>query len=136
LHQLFTRRGLLILAGLIIFLYALAVLLYVQSAPDLGLRTAFSVHLKAAPRKDRYTPAGNSTPRAGDKVVRVGNLDIDTWPKMLAAPQQLQRRLAGVPPNPVPEWASDWAKVKPGHREDEEVLFIKAVVDRPGQAGT
>jgi transcriptional regulator with GAF, ATPase, and Fis domain len=131
----FTRRGLLILAGLFIFLYALVVLLYVQSAPDLGLRTAFSVYLKAAPRKDRYTPVGNMTPRAGDRVVRVGNLEIDTWPNILTAPQQLQQRLAGIPPNPVPKPASQWAKVEHDQPEDEDILFIKAVFERAGPDG-
>src|SRR6185312_9868773 len=54
LAHLLTRRGLLILAGLVVFFYALGVLLYVQSVPHLGLRTAFSTALKAAPRKDLY----------------------------------------------------------------------------------
>src|SRR5262249_46501087 len=112
LRHLCTRRGLLILVGLFVFLYALAVLLFVQSTPDLGLRTAFSVYLKAAPRKDRYTPSGELTPQAGDKVVRVGELKIETWPKILTAPQRLQERLAGSPPNPVPEFARPWAKIK------------------------
>jgi transcriptional regulator with GAF, ATPase, and Fis domain len=135
LRQLFTRRGLLILAGLCVFFYALAVLLYVQSAPDLGLRTAFSVYLKAAPRKDRYTAVGDLTPRAGDKVVLVGNVEIDTWPKILTAPQVIQQRLAGSPPNPVPEWANPGPEVKSNHPENEGALFIKAVFVRPGQDG-
>src|SRR4051794_15045052 len=74
LRQLCTRRGLLILTGLFVVLYALAVLLYVQSVSNLGLRTAFSPFLKAAPTRDRYHPEGRETPRAGDRVVQVGYL--------------------------------------------------------------
>src|SRR5262249_13052682 len=79
---------------------------------------------------------GSMTPRVGDKVVRVGDLDIDTWPKILTAPQQFQQRLANIPPNPVPKWAKDWAEVKRDQPEDEDVLFLQAVFAPPGQDRT
>jgi transcriptional regulator with GAF, ATPase, and Fis domain len=132
-RHLLTRRGLLILAGLFVFFNALGVLLYVQSVPSLGLRTAFGTALKAGPRKDLYhaNQAGDPTPQAGDRVVRVGDLTIDTWPRLLTAPQHFQRRLANSPPNPVPPWAQAWARVRPDG--DEEVLDIKVTFQRPAK---
>jgi transcriptional regulator with GAF, ATPase, and Fis domain len=121
---------LLIFAGALAFLYSMAVLLYVQSVPSLGLRTAFSPFLKAAPQPDLYHAEGGLTPRAGDRVVQVGDMPIDSWPKLLSAPHQLQRRLAGSPPKSVPAWA----KVAPGG--DEGVLLIKATFERPGHDGS
>ena len=58
--QLFTRRGLLILAGVLVCLYSVFVLVYVQAIPDLGLRTAFSTGLKAPPRG--YQPIDGPQP--------------------------------------------------------------------------
>ncbi len=134
LCQLLTRRGLLIFAGALAFIYSVAVLLYVQSVPTLGLRTAFSPVLKAAPRPELYHRIGDVTPRAGDHVLRVADVDIDSWPKLLSLARQLQRRLAGSPPKAVPPWARDWAEIK--RDGDEDVLCIKATFERPGRDGS
>ena len=49
LRRPFSRRGLLIFAGGVVCVYALAVLFYVQSVPDLGLKSVFSTEIKSAP---------------------------------------------------------------------------------------
>src|SRR5262245_60055973 len=116
LRQLITRRGLLSLAGALVCLNALAVLVPIQLVPDLGLRSAFSPTLKAAPRDNSFhpEPKGALRPRAGDWVVKLGDIDVETWPHLLRAPRQLQARLASLSGSLPPDWAK-WD-------EDEEVF--------------
>jgi transcriptional regulator with GAF, ATPase, and Fis domain len=86
-------RLILLLWGCAFFCYALAVLLYVQVIPDLGLRTAFSNELRAKPR----TFDDNGQYRIGDKIVRIGDIATDggkarereDWRKILRAPKDL-----------------------------------------------
>src|SRR5437870_3568820 len=89
LHAAFlTRRGLLILAGSVAFCYAVIVLLYVQSIPDIGLRTAFSPEIK------RQThPYDGPTLEEGDTVTMVGDIAINTWADLLNSPFYLRNRL-------------------------------------------
>src|SRR5207248_11430977 len=94
---LFTRRGLLVFAGTAAFLYAVIVLLYVQSIPDIGLRSAFSTAIMGEARM-----LEEPMPREGDVVTEVGDIVIKTWPDLLNAPFRLRDRLrdagtAGVP---------------------------------------
>jgi transcriptional regulator with GAF, ATPase, and Fis domain len=117
---------LLILAGGLVFLYSVVVLLYVQAVPSLGLRTAFSTSLKAAPRPDLYHAEGGALPRAGDRVLRVGDIAIDSWPKLLTAPQHLQRHLAGLSPNLTQQ--QPWVKII--RSGDDEVVLIKTTFER------
>ena len=76
LRHSFSRRGLLIFAGGVVCVYALAVLFYVQSVPDLGLKSVFSTEIKSAPnvfRPDELRPClpvdealANAPQRLGD----------------------------------------------------------------------
>ncbi|MCI0458836.1 MAG: sigma 54-interacting transcriptional regulator [Gemmataceae bacterium] len=115
----------LIIAGALVCLNALAVLVHVQLVPDLGLRSAFSPMLKAAPRDNSFhpEPQGDPRPRAGDRVVKLGDLTIETWPDLLRAPRQLQARLASLSGGTPPDWAK-WD-------EHEEVFHVKAEFLRP-----
>src|SRR5437870_5514840 len=90
----FTRRGLLILAGIMVFAYAVIILLYVQSIPDLGIRSAFSTVINSQPR-----PYEGEIPQKGDVVYRVGDIPINHWADLLNAPFRLRDRLeASVSP--------------------------------------
>src|SRR6266568_3066754 len=76
-----TRRGLLILAGTVAFSYAVVVLVYVQSIPDLGLRSAFSPAIMGQVR-----PVEGAVPQEGDVVTMVGDIPIKTWADLLNSP--------------------------------------------------
>jgi transcriptional regulator with GAF, ATPase, and Fis domain len=87
----------LIIAGLVVCCYSVAVLVYVQMAPDLGLRSAFSAALKAPPSSRMYQPnPGEQLPQNGDVVVELGDLKIATWSDLLAAPRLLRDSTAGA----------------------------------------
>jgi transcriptional regulator with GAF, ATPase, and Fis domain len=99
------RRSLLILAGCCVCLYAIAVLSYVLSLPDIGLRCAFTTVLShvydhyqcttptrvdAKPLEDPPTDRTivgqiNPTPKPGDTLLQVGGNTVRTWPKLLRA---------------------------------------------------
>src|SRR5262249_48795905 len=132
-----TRRGLLILAGVFACVYALVILWYVQSVPDLGLRTAFSVILKKDVN-DRYLrleegpwrlegekPLRRGKPQAGDTVVQIGDRAVGTWPDLLAAPYALRDKLADADDLPAGPWKR---RVTP----DGEELLVWVRFERPG----
>lgn len=79
-----TRRTLLMLSGLLVCVYSVWALCYVQTIPDLGLKSAFDTTIKGKPRV--VVKSGSDLPVQGDKVSRVGDWDIDSWPKLLKAP--------------------------------------------------
>jgi transcriptional regulator with GAF, ATPase, and Fis domain len=89
----FTRRGMLVLAGLFICCYAVAVLLYVYvlPLPMLDVRTAFSTTVLNDPTISPVASA--ERPRAGDRILRVGDIPIHTWPDLLNAPRLLREKL-------------------------------------------
>jgi transcriptional regulator with GAF, ATPase, and Fis domain len=92
----YTRRGLLILAGATAVAYAVIVLFFVQSMPDLGLRSAFGLSILGQPRSGDL--------RQGDIVTEVGDITMNTWADLLNAPFVLDQRLRAA------EWPGDWAK--------------------------
>jgi transcriptional regulator with GAF, ATPase, and Fis domain len=90
-----SRRGLLIVAGVLVCAYSAGVLAYVQNLPDLGLRSAFSPILRSPPRTFEPATPGGLVAEAGDRVVRVGDKPIATWPALLAAPHYVTKEIAG-----------------------------------------
>jgi transcriptional regulator with GAF, ATPase, and Fis domain len=114
-RHLFSRRILLILPGLFICIYALAVLFYVQSIPDLGVRTVFGTTLK----EPIYFAPFNSTkhPLVGDEVVKIGDIPVQTWSDILNAPFNLRKSLSGASTLP------SWAKAIPG--KDSVVVQVE-----------
>ena len=75
------RRALLILAGVLVSVYGIAVLLYVQSIPDLGIRSVFSTTIKGDLRihHGSVPPEVRATLGISDTLVRlsVGIEDVD-----------------------------------------------------------
>jgi transcriptional regulator with GAF, ATPase, and Fis domain len=122
-----TRRGWLILAGVAACVYSVGVLVYVESAPDLGLRSAFSASLKVAPSSKLYQPNNSQdpTPQSGDRVIQLGDLVIDTWPKLLAAPRLMRDRTAGVDDERLAQLGAKRKTVN-----GEEVTFVRAKFQR------
>ncbi len=111
-YQLFCRQALLFLAGLLVCIYALAVLFYVQAIPDIGLKSIFSPVVKGVPRF-----CHGRQPQEGDKVVRVGDFAIHTWADLLASPFEVRKKLTVNPSAP-------WAKTTP-EKTLVEVEFVR-----------
>src|SRR4051795_6491844 len=94
-EHFFNRRALLVLSGVFICVYALIVLFYVQTIPDLGVRTVFGTALKAPIRFDPLNAAMSGVhPVEGDEVVTIGDIPVRTWSDVLNAPFNLRNRLA------------------------------------------
>src|SRR5262245_7733820 len=87
LKRILNVRGLLTLAGIVACIYAIAVLIYVQSIPDLGLHSAFSPAIKGQPHS-----VSGPQPIEGDVVTQVGDIAVHTWADLLNAPFHLRDR--------------------------------------------
>jgi transcriptional regulator with GAF, ATPase, and Fis domain len=122
LFRAFSRRGFLILAGIVICVYSIAVLLYVQAIPDIGLKSIFSLEIKGTPRPG---PDG-SQPMEGDIVKAVGNIKIEAWPTLLSAPIQLRKTVAKT--KTLPE-GMRWHTNQDGEKD----LWVRVILERDGQ---
>ena len=104
LFQLFTKRGLLILAGIFVCIYAIVVLIYVQTIPDIGLQTVFSTKLKISLHNE-FNDNQTVHPMRGDEIVRIGDNAVNNWADVLQAPFTLRDNLVENSVNP-PTWPS------------------------------
>src|SRR5713101_927698 len=86
------RKSLLGLAGILVFLYAVSVLWYVVSIPDIGLRCVFSTKVnRLYPRYLVHEESGLD-PEPGDTVLQLGDRPIDTWPQWLRTLTDLEKK--------------------------------------------
>jgi transcriptional regulator with GAF, ATPase, and Fis domain len=85
---------LLVLSGVLICIYAVAILWYVQTLPDLGIRSAFTPSAKYYYRDYLRFSEDDFRPEPDDQIVAVGNEHIDSWPALLRVPLRLQDELA------------------------------------------
>ena len=122
LRQTLSRRGLLIIAGFIICIYSLAVLLYVQSIPHIGLKSVFGLDIQGTPRPG---PDG-SQPLEGDIVEQVGNIKIEAWPALLSAPMQLRKTVANS--STLPDGIK-WNTNQDGEKE----RWVRVILNRDGK---
>src|SRR5262245_31792910 len=122
LRGFLSRRVLLILTGSLVCAYAIAVLFYVQSVPDLGLKSVFSTEIRSAPVPGAYR---GKKPEAGDKVVKIADEEIDSWPALLNAPFRLREKLADHPSANFP-----WLKRE--RVDDEERDWVQVQFARDG----
>lgn len=131
LKNLFTRRGLLILAGFFISIYAVFVLFYVHTVPDLGLRSAFGHAIKASPRFRDDLNKNQELPQRGDKVIWVGDrpagqgIEIRHWADLLNAPHHVREELDEA--ETLPSWA------KKLDQDGEVAYAVQVWFSRPGQ---
>ncbi len=114
-----SRRGLLVIAGVFVCGFALAVLLYVYlwPMPILDIRSAFSTKILNEPPPSPE-PAGER-PLPGDVVLRVGELPVHTWPDLLNAPQRLSNRIDGGRADP------SWYRSVPGENGDMRLVLVR-----------
>jgi transcriptional regulator with GAF, ATPase, and Fis domain len=116
-----------VVAAVAVCIYAVAVLYYVYTAPELGLRSAFSPVLKAAPAPRMFYPAEeNRVPESGDHVVSIGDVPIHSWPDLLAAPRLMRDRTAHLPTSELPPWATR------KRIDGEELTLVRARFQRDG----
>src|SRR5439155_326618 len=86
------RKALLLLTGGLVCLYAVSVLWYVQTIPDMGLRSAFSPIINHVDRTFLRDEEGAPPPNLRDCViVQIGEHSVDTWPQILRALSALRQ---------------------------------------------
>src|SRR5688500_16408240 len=85
------RRIALTLVGIPVLVYAVSILSYVPTVPDLGLRSLFGTTLRTRPQTARPGPDGLE-PQPGDIVRKIGPLPIRLWADLLKAPTALGGR--------------------------------------------
>lgn len=141
--QLLNRRGFLIFVGFLSCVYALIVLFYVPTVPDLGLQTVFGTTLRKTPPgpflKDGQSE-GERRLEKGDKLVQVGNLDIANWSDVLNAPfklrdSRLREALASGTELPWAQLDKDdgvWVKVEfENEKENQRFVDWRPLVKLP-----
>jgi len=88
-YSLSLRKSLLVLAGVSVCLYALTVLWFVHSDPDIGLRTAFDSQVRGF--WGVCTPS-ELAPKPGDRIVNLAGQSVETWPQLLRAVHSLRNQ--------------------------------------------
>ncbi len=125
LRHLLTRRGLLILAGALVCGYAITILIYVQTVPDLGIRAAFTPEIKHVHPGYQFPDDERSRAQTGDRVVGLGNQPVETWLDMLRSVGRLHEKLSHAHPD-----AAELARL--GVRERDGVRQVRVAFDRDG----
>src|SRR5262245_32099713 len=126
LRGFLSRRVLLIFTGSLVCAYALAVLFYVQSVPDLGLKSVFSTEIRSAPPAGLYR---GPRPEAGDKVLKIAGEDIVSWPALLNAPFRLREKIAK-------DASANFTWLKRERVDDEDRDWVQVQFARDGQPFT
>jgi transcriptional regulator with GAF, ATPase, and Fis domain len=103
LRATFTYRGLLLLAGVLVCAYAVGIVIYAQTLPDIGIRSAFTPVAKYIyPQYQRHPEDGRHGLRSNDRIVAVGPQNVATWGDLLWAPIRIRQQVAAGDLN-VPE---------------------------------
>jgi transcriptional regulator with GAF, ATPase, and Fis domain len=93
---------LIVCAGILVCAYALSVLAFVQSIPDIGLRCGFSPEIQHV--DPGFFPPGQPVPEVGDRLVQLGEDPVENWPEMLRClrklPDKPAQREFDTPPSP------------------------------------
>jgi transcriptional regulator with GAF, ATPase, and Fis domain len=94
-NEIERRKIVMTSVGVLLSLYALWVLWYVQSTPDIGLRTAFNPEIRRVEADAVFHESGQSqTPVAGDRIISVNGRPVRTWPHFLQALRDLRNESA------------------------------------------
>lgn len=133
LRQATVRRRLLIVcAGTLVCLYALSVLAYVLSIPDIGLRCAFTPEVNRVYREFLHDP---DDPRGaklvGDRIVRIGDHRVATWPEVLHALIDLRTDASTVVDDETALLAQEHTHVRLNGEELVRVEFAPEHGDAP-----
>jgi transcriptional regulator with GAF, ATPase, and Fis domain len=91
------RRAALITAGALVCLYSILVLLYAHSVREVGFRTAFDPVVRGFEGEFLALPSGQPlVPQPGDRLVKLGDREIDTWAQFIQVVRDLPSSAAKV----------------------------------------
>jgi transcriptional regulator with GAF, ATPase, and Fis domain len=141
------KRVVLSVCGILILAYAFIVLLFVQVAPDLGLRTVFNNELRARP-VDFYPETGDY--ESGDRIVAIGGQSTGdgtprkNWGDILNAPSNLEKSLRpererlqrGGAVSLGPDFqlrklaGEDWVVAASPENDEEPSFFVRLKLER------
>jgi transcriptional regulator with GAF, ATPase, and Fis domain len=119
-----TRRGLLVVAGFFVCVYAVGILWYAQTLPDIGLRTAFTPIVKHF-YPQYLISGGKERPEPGDRIKEVGGEPINDWVDLLRAPIEIQQKKA----------QGNARLADPGIRREGDEIQVRVRFERPGSRG-
>jgi transcriptional regulator with GAF, ATPase, and Fis domain len=126
------RKLPLIIAGILICTYAVVVLWYVQSIPDIGLRAAFDNKVKQFDHRYLVGESNESyIPQEEDRLVRLGADRVETWPQLLRALVDLPKKKAEEVDRL--EEANEGAYYA---RLSGNGLFVRVEFERPTEGGS
>ena len=120
-------RILLLIPGIVVCAYAVSVLIFVQFVPDLGIKSAFSTAIREIPKS--LDKEGKEKLKLEDEVVKVGNLDIKTWPDLLNAPQRIDNQFDSLSNEKETEF------VRTELPNETKGRWVKVVFQRPSEGG-
>jgi transcriptional regulator with GAF, ATPase, and Fis domain len=123
-------RALIILSAILVCAYAIGVLIYVMTLPDIGVRSAFAPIVNGFDRDFLY-PENQSPLKPGDRILAVGDKEIEDWPQLLRLLVAMRRRT-------VPPVAASALNLQDETRTrllylDEEIIRVK--YERQGEIG-
>jgi transcriptional regulator with GAF, ATPase, and Fis domain len=72
--------------------YATIVLLYASSSHEIGLKSILALDIIGEPEFQNKSNLDIS-PKSGDKIVKVGDVEVQTWAELLKAPNDLMTRI-------------------------------------------
>jgi transcriptional regulator with GAF, ATPase, and Fis domain len=120
-------RFLIVLAAFLLCAYAIGVISYVRSTPELGIRTAFTPVVNRFYPEFLYPP--DQEPLAlGDQIIQVADRSIDNWSQFL----QKQLELRGEQPPPGRQAELD-SPSTPGYLEVDGQRIVRVRYFREGQ---
>jgi transcriptional regulator with GAF, ATPase, and Fis domain len=129
-------------AGSLACVYAVAILWYVQTLPDLGIRSAFTPTVKYFyPQYLAFNEDETRSPRTDDRIVRVGNEAIPRWPALLRSPVRIQRQVeagelaAAVLKDNDPRNLRDPSVRRPGVCRAGDRLLVRVTLERDEDEG-
>jgi transcriptional regulator with GAF, ATPase, and Fis domain len=118
LRMVFHSRNLLLFLGVLVCAYSFAVFLRVQSMPDIGIKSAFDTRINGKPQD--IIADGEWRPQQGDRVIKVGDMEIRNWPDLLNAPAEVEHRF-----NQLPQTAAKMVVSDKGERRFVKVVFAR-----------
>lgn len=118
------KKSLLILAGVIAFSYAVSVLWFVSSCPDMGLHCSFSPVIKRVDSRYLEGDSGADLPMPGDSLVQVGDFPVKQGERNLWAHILLFRALLSLRDAPID--GSPWLRTGPDGERQVLVQYKKS----------
>src|SRR5207248_2150766 len=124
------RRALLVIASILVCVYCAAVMSYVLSIPDIGLRCAFDQEvIRVFPEFIYDEDRSQARELVGANITRIGPHEVESWPHVLRLLIQLRSDEA------VPiDSAADLDASRRPHVRLNGAELIHVELQRPGEA--